>query len=63
MDDLASERVKTLLQILAVICAVLICSMVLHKGISDITILAHKHPGDGFWRALAEYLIRNLAGG
>jgi hypothetical protein len=51
------------LQIPAILCLVLMLSVILHKGLTDIAALAQKHPGQDFWRALGRYLIANLAGG
>jgi hypothetical protein len=58
-----SNAFKTLLQYLAVLCAALIVSMVLHKGYTDVSALAQKHSGTKFWVALGQYFIRNLGGG
>ena len=41
----------------------LILGMIAHKGFADVSVLAQKHPGDEFWRAFGQYLLRNLAGG
>ena len=54
---------RTLLQVLAVATLVLIYSMILHKGYTDVSALARKHSGGEFWTALAKYFIGNLAGG
>jgi len=54
---------KTFMQMLAVLGIVAILSVILHKGFVDISALAAKHSGEAFWRALAQYLMRNLAGG
>ncbi len=56
-------RAGSLLQLLACLGLLLICSMILHKGFADITALALKHGDAGFWQALGRYLIGNLAGG
>ncbi|MBI3375248.1 MAG: hypothetical protein HY017_26310 [Betaproteobacteria bacterium] len=58
-----SNAFATLLQVLAILCAVLFLSMILHKGIADVSALALKHSGAKFWEALAQYVLRNLAGG
>ncbi len=63
MDRQTSEAVKTLLQILAIVCSALILSMVLHKASTDVSALAWQHSGDSFFRALAKYVLSNLAGG
>ena len=55
------ERVKTVLQVLAIIGLAGIVLMVLHKGYADVTSLAQEHAGD-FWKALARYVFSNLAG-
>jgi hypothetical protein len=59
----AGEAVKTLGQIVAIAALVLLYSMVAHKLYTDISVLAQKHSGEGFWRALGRYFIANLAGG
>ena len=58
-----SNAFKTLLQLLAVLCMAVIVSMVLHKGLTDISALAQKHSGEEFWPALGKYFLTNLAGG
>ena len=63
MDSYTSNAVKRLLQILAVFCIIVIWSMILHKGSADVSALAQKYSGEEFWLALAQYLMRNLAGG
>ena len=63
MDRQTSETVKTLLQILAIICIALILSMILHKASTDISALAWQYSGEKFFKALAKYLLTNLAGG
>jgi hypothetical protein len=42
---------------------ILLLSMVLHKGITDVSVIAEKHSGRQFWVALGKYFIGNLAGG
>lgn len=59
----ATEAAKSLMQIVAVVLLALLCSIILHKGYTDISALAQKHSGEKFWLALAQYLIGNLAGG
>ena len=59
----AGIAARTLLQILAIACMVLILSVILHKAIADVATLAQKHSGHAFWQALGRYLIANLAGG
>ena len=61
MTKNANERAKTFFQVLAILGLAGIVGMVLHKGYADVSALAREHP-DGFWRALARYLFRNLAG-
>jgi hypothetical protein len=63
MPGALSGKVQTLLQILAVFGMILIVSMIAHGGYVDISALAHRHSGEQFWSALAQYLLRNLAGG
>jgi hypothetical protein len=59
----AHEAAKTVLQVFALACGFGIVSMITHKAIADISLLAQQHPGDRFWWAFARYLINNLAGG
>jgi len=54
---------KTAMQVLAVLCLVVIFSMVLHKAFHDISRLAQLHSGGDFWVALGRQLLRNLGGG
>lgn len=63
MDRQASEAVKSLLQIVAIVCTALILSMILHKASTDVSALAWQYSGDEFCKALAKYLLSNLAGG
>lgn len=51
-----------LLQILAILAMLVIWLMIVSKGFSDISSLMQNEPDD-FWRALAKYLLKNLAGG
>lgn len=59
----ATDVAKSLLQTLAIVLLVILCSIILHKGYTDISALAQEHSGERFWLALAQYLIGNLAGG
>ena len=54
---------KTALQVLAILWLITFFSVVLHKAISDISMLAQQHSGSEFWAALARLILRNLAGG
>ena len=54
-------RPGSVLQILAMLCAIAYFSMLLHKAWSDLSRLAIKYPGEDFWRALGRYLMANLA--
>lgn len=63
MNTRADERFKTVLQVLAILLLVLICSVILHKAYADVSLLAGEHSGADFWRALARYLFKNLSGG
>ena len=62
-DTPGAERSKTVLQVLAILMLAGIVLILLHKGYADMTQLARDHPGGGFWKALARYIFRNLAGG
>ena len=59
----AHAATKSLIQVLAIICAVLLFSMIFHKAYVDISALAELNSGERFWLALARYFLRNLAGG
>jgi len=63
MERPTDDAVKTFLQITAICVGTVFVSMVLHKAFIDIMALAHKHAEEGFWVALVQYLLRNLAGG
>jgi hypothetical protein len=54
---------KTLSQLLAILCVATLLGMIAHKAHSDISALARQHSGEEFRLALARYLINNLAGG
>jgi hypothetical protein len=56
-------EVKSLPQVLAVICIGVIWSVIVHKGYVDISGLAERHAGGQFWVELARYFLRNIAGG
>jgi hypothetical protein len=56
----ASDGFTTSLQVIAVLCAVLVCSMILHKGFTDVSALAGRFSGAEFWQELARYVLRNL---
>jgi hypothetical protein len=49
-------------QALAILVMLVIWLMIVTKGFSDIAVLLQSEPDD-FWRALAKYFFRNLAGG
>ena len=61
-DSLTADRVKRVLQIVAIIIMCFIAVVILDKGATDISLLRQNCPDD-FWRALAQYLIGNMAGG
>lgn len=63
MNSRSTGTAKALLQILAGVCALLLFSMIAHKGYVDVSALAQLHSGERFWLALARYFLRNLAGG
>jgi hypothetical protein len=54
---------KDLLQKVAIFAGILLLSMILHKGVTDISVIAEKYSGRQFWVVLAKYFIGNLAGG
>lgn len=63
MDRQTDDAFKTLLLVLAICVGAVFVSMVLHKAFVHIAALAHKHAEGGFWVALLQYFLRNLAGG
>jgi len=58
-----NEFFKSALQVLAVLCLIVLFSMVAHKAFADIALLMQHHSGIDFWAALARHVLRNLAGG
>jgi hypothetical protein len=54
---------STLVRVFAAAGLILLQSMILHKGYTDVSALAQKHSGGEFWRALARYFITNIGGG
>ena len=58
-----NDATKDVLQKLAIFAAILLFSTILHKGITDVSVIAEKHSGQQFWIALGKYFIGNLAGG
>lgn len=63
MKSWAYNAAQEVLHKLAIVAGVLIFSTILHKGITDVSVIAQKHSGQQFWVALAKYFIGNLAGG
>ena len=57
------ESWKTASQMLAILAMAAILSMVAHKAHHDITLIAAKHSGVEFWKAVGKYVIGNIAGG
>lgn len=53
----------TVLQVLAWVCLAGLLSMIVHKGYTDISVIAAQYSGGEFWTELARYALRNLAGG
>jgi hypothetical protein len=58
-----TPRAGRALQAVGIAFGALILGMIIHKGYSDISLLADQHSGWEFWEALARYFIGNLAGG
>ena len=58
-----NKEAQELLHKLAIFAGVLLLSMILHKGVTDISVIAETHSGQQFWVALGKYFIGNLAGG
>ena len=63
MTNRLDEAAKTLMQMAAILVMAAIVAMIAHKSYADISIIAAKHSGVDFWRELASYYLRNLAGG
>jgi undecaprenyl pyrophosphate phosphatase UppP len=63
MDKSQGDMFKTVLQVFAILCLVLIFSMIFHKAFADISELAQQHSGSEFWAALAWKVIWNIAAG
>ena len=60
--DHMADVTSRILQVLAIFCMCLMWFMIIDKGLSDLSVLVQEHPDD-FWRALAKYLIGNMAEG
>jgi len=58
-----SELLKSVMQVLAILCLIAFFAVVAHKAIVDLSALAQRYPGSEFWPALGRYLLRNLGGG
>lgn len=58
-----NKAIQEVLHKLAILAGILLFSMILHKGITDVSVIAEKHSGRQFWVALGKYFIGNLAGG
>jgi hypothetical protein len=63
VKDFYRRPLGWVLQKVAVLFLVVMCTLILHKGAVDISGLAAKHSGKEFWVALTRYLIGNLGGG
>ena len=50
------------MQVVAIVLLAGLVGMVLHKAFADIAVVWQQHSGADFWKALARYLLRNLAG-
>ncbi len=59
----ATRAAKDVMQILAIVFLVLMLSLILHKGFSDVSLIAELHSGREFWLALARHFIGTLSGG
>lgn len=57
------NALKTLSQLLAILCVAILLGMIAHKAHSDISALVRQHSGGEFRLALARYFLSNLAGG
>ena len=56
-----ADRIKRILQVVAIAVMCFIALVIVNKGATDISFLMQHYPDD-FWRALAQYLIGNMAG-
>lgn len=63
MDKDQGDMFKTVLQVFAILCLVLIFSMIFHKAFADLSGLAQQYSGSEFWAALAWKVIWNIAAG
>ncbi|HUJ87443.1 MAG TPA: hypothetical protein VLX30_11390 [Burkholderiales bacterium] len=63
MREDGSNPVTNALQALAIVCLVLMLSVILHKGDTDVSLIAERHSGREFWLALARHIMLNLSGG
>ncbi|MGA7984695.1 MAG: hypothetical protein WCA01_05895 [Burkholderiales bacterium] len=52
-----------MVQLLAVAFLVFMLSVILHKGLADVSLIAELHSGREFWLALARHFIGTLSGG
>ena len=59
----ATRTARDVMQILAIVCLVLMLSVILHKGFADFSLIAELHSGKEFWLALARHFIGTLSGG
>jgi hypothetical protein len=62
MSKRAEDWLKSVAQVLAILCLAGILAMIAHKGYSDMKALERSPSGDGFVVDLLRYIFRNLAG-
>lgn len=60
---ICADRIRTAMQVCAILCLVAYFGLLAYKGRVDISTLAEQYPGSDFWPALGRHLIRNLGGG
>ena len=62
MDSKFADTVGNMMQLLAIVCLVLMLSVILHKGFANVSLIAELHSGKEFWIALARHFLANLSG-
>lgn len=63
MASRAVNSIRNMVQLLAVAFLVFMLSVILHKGLADVSLIAELHSGREFWLALARHFIGTLSGG
>ena len=63
MASRAANSIRNMVQLLAVAFPVFMLSVILHKALADVSLIAELHSGREFWLALARHFIGTLSGG